>query len=334
MKVRRVSNSEDPGQKRLNRLKNLVDVETDTSQANKSDAGPASVSTAGGTVFSDPIRPGARPTSVREETPEVKTTSHGSGLLVLGLVIAVGILAAVIWQVGGSVNILWNPAGLLIVLGGTFAATLLSFRPAQVWMLLRVGDILFHRDMDAQAEVDDLMFVVRTHFKSGAREAEKKLDGMSNHFLKLGLQMAIDGTPVEDMVHALNWRLQKLQERDFADARLFRTMALFAPAFGMFGTVAGLIGMLQDLGSRDLELIGANMAVALVTTFYGLFLGYLVFRPLAIRVEQNSERRIARLNVLVQGVLLFRLGRRPATIEDSVKTLLDSYQHAQRGPRD
>lgn len=249
-------------------------------------------------------------------------------LVILGLLIGAGLVALVSSQVSGGAGYLWNPVGLLIVLGGTAAATLIAFRPAQLRMVAQAVPILFRDDPSVQPELDRLMRVIRAYYRNDIRKAEREVEYVVDDFLRVGLQLALDNTPLDDILHTLNWRIQKLIEKETADARLFRTLAMFTPAFGMLGTLVGLIGMLEQLGTRDLGLIGAGMAVALVTTLYGLFFAYLVFRPIAIRIEQRTQHRVAMLNVMMQGVVLFRLGRPPAVIKDSLDTLMASYHDA------
>ncbi len=255
-------------------------------------------------------------------------TSKANILVFVGLISALILLVVVSITVGKSSYTLWNPNGLFIVVGGTIVSMLIAFRAPQLHMLLCIPSILFWKNINTEREMAQMLKVIHAHSRHGVREAEKERKKLSNDFVSLGVQLVLDGIPFDDLVHALSWRLQKLHERDFADAHFFRTLALFSQAFGMFGTVLGLIAMLQELWTYDLKLIGQSMAVALVTTFYGLCLGYIVFRPLAIRVEQNSVRKIAQLNVLMQGILMFSLGRGYGTIEEAMRSLLEGYQSA------
>lgn len=107
---------------------------------------------------------------------------------------------------------------------------------------------------------------------------------------------------------------------------MFRMLASFSPAFGMLGTLVGLIGMLGSLGSGDLNMIGRNMSIALITTVYGLMLANMAFKPIAIKLEQRTAQRVAMMNVLLEGVILMRMGRGPATIADQMQTLVKTYR--------
>src|SRR5690606_40720822 len=117
-------------------------------------------------------------------------------------------------------------------------------------------------------------------------------------FLRTGVQLMIDMTPEQDILDFMNWRITRLQAREHAEAQLFRVMSSFAPAFGMIGTLVGLINMMQHLGDGNMASIGQQLAVALITTFYGILLANLIFKPVAVKLERRTEqdRKSTRLN--------------------------------------
>lgn len=110
----------------------------------------------------------------------------------------------------------------------------------------------------------------------------------------------------------------KIRER--AEAQIYRTMAVFAPAFGMLGTLVGLVNMLQGMGDSNMAKIGADMAFALLTTLYGVALANLFFKPIAIKFERRTERRVQLMNMIREGVLLIAKGRSPAYIREYLTT--------------
>merc|ERR1712098_693853 len=100
----------------------------------------------------------------------------------------------------------------------------------------------------------------------------------------------------------LRWRIARLKAREHAEAQIFRTMATYAPAFGMIGTLVGLVNMLEVMDAGDLEVIGPRMAVALLTTFYGILLANLVFKPIAVKLERRTEERLITMNIVLEGI--------------------------------
>ncbi len=244
---------------------------------------------------------------------------------VVGLLGVVSVALLVVFS-SGQIGYFWNPMGMGIVLGGTVAATLIAFRGSQLGAMITAFGALFQRERAIDEDIARIIDIARVYHGSDIQAAEKAIAKLDNPFLRLGLQFAVDGTPTDDIMHILSWRIQKLSEREAAEAKLFRMLAAFAPAFGMLGTLVGLIGMLGGLGSGDLELIGRDMSVALITTVYGLMLANMVFKPIAIRMEQRTARRVQMMNVLLEGVILLRLGRGPTVIGDQMRTLIETYR--------
>jgi len=243
-----------------------------------------------------------------------------------GLSGAAALLLFVWGEAGDTAAYYWDPASMAIVLGGTLTATIMSYRTGQLWTALRSLGALFHDEPPIEPDIQRLVGVARLLQQHQVQRAEQAIAEIDNPFLRLGLQLALDGTPVDEIQHMLGFRIDKLIERETADTRLFRTMAEFAPAFGMFGTLIGLVGMLSELGAGDLLSIGRNMAVALVTTVYGVVLSNLIFKPVANKLEQRMVQRVAMLNVLLDGILLVRLGRNAGTVEEALGTLVRHVQ--------
>lgn len=129
----------------------------------------------------------------------------------------------------------------------------------------------------------------------------------------------------------LTWRIERVVEKETSETKLFRTMAEFAPAFGLLATLVGLVGMMAELGSGDVGLVGEKMAVGMIGTVYGVILSNLVFKPIANKLEQRMLLRASMMNVLLDGVLLMRLGRNASTIEDALHTLVRTHSDEIRG---
>lgn len=252
----------------------------------------------------------------------LRTLGGMFGTIGLGIAGAGGLIWLIVLSADGNAQQYWNPLGLLIVLGGTLAATFVAFKGRHVLSMVSALRALFEPDLDIRKELEAIITVATLMGQAKVRAAEAAIRETSNNFVKLGLQLAVDGAEVDDIMHVLAWRMQKLSEREKAQAKLFRTLANFAPAFGMLGTLVGLVNMLTELGSGDLELIGRGLSIALITTVYGVVLANLVFRPIAIRLEQRTIHRIALMSVLQDGIILVRLGRSPSMVRDTLDTMM------------
>ncbi|MBK1691529.1 motility protein A [Ectothiorhodospira mobilis] len=240
-----------------------------------------------------------------------------------GMVLLVSIIAFTSQDLGAFLNL----PGLGIVLGGTLAATLMSYPLNEVlrvfrvfWLVLR-NEHYFYRD-----DLNEIVEVSRLWFSGELAAADDRIEAIRNPFLRAGVQLVIDGTPLEDIDDFLQWRMVQLRRRENAEAQMFRSMALYAPAFGMLGTLVGLINMLLATRTDDFVTIAANLGVALITTFYGLILANLVFRPIAIKLERRTAERMILMNMVRQGVTLMRKGRSPAHIRETLRAFMAQHK--------
>ncbi|MGA7802765.1 MAG: MotA/TolQ/ExbB proton channel family protein [Gammaproteobacteria bacterium] len=224
---------------------------------------------------------------------------------------------------------LFNLGGLLIVVGGTLAATVVS---RSVRDLLRVAKSLKTLMDDGESTVDpemaQLLEVAYWHRLGQVRAAEQAVEQVRSPFLRTGARLVIDREPVEDIVKVMQWRIAGMRTKEQGDAQILRTMATFAPAFGMLGTLFGLIQILGNLGQVDLGQIGAAMSFALTTTLYGLVLANMVFKPLAIKMERRLQHRIMMMNVMLEGVVLLYQRRHPAIIKETLTACMRQQQES------
>lgn len=245
---------------------------------------------------------------------------------ILGLFLGVGML---VWAIlsGGSLQMFWDLPSLFIVLGGTLAATMVSHPIEQlrnVFGLLRVAFAGGPRTPD---EVIPLL----VHFAEKARREgllamEEEASQLGDPFLRKGIQLVVDGVDPDLVREVLEIEINFLEERHAAGRRIFQTAGNFAPAFGMLGTVIGLIKMLVDL--TDAESIGSGMALALITTLYGAVLANVVFLPIANKLQVKSEQEVLMMQVMVQGILSIQAGENPRIVEEKLQAFLSKSELA------
>lgn len=239
----------------------------------------------------------------------------------IGVVGAIGLLVFVIFH-EGSDSRFFDPTGVVIVFGGTVVAGFLAFRLSEIANALSAAATMFREDHVLDRDLADLVAFARATSRHSIADAEARLKAMRSPFLKIGLQMCLDGASTDDILNVMNWRVQKFAEQEGLPARFYRTLAGFAPAFGLLATLTGLIGMMAKLGTSDVRAVGASMAIALLATFYGLILANLIFKPIAIKLETRTQRRIQMLNVMLAGIVLLRVGKSPTMIQDSLDAML------------
>lgn len=222
----------------------------------------------------------------------------------------------------------FNLTGLLIVVGGSVAALLASYPVKEIKRAGKMAKALLDEaPIDEVQEVEEIVQFARLWSRNDIRAMEKRLEATPNKFLYTGIQMLIAKVPLTDVTSTLGWRIKRLKVREQADARVFHSLASFAPAFGMLGTLIGLVNMMLVMESKSTEALGFNWAVALVTTFYGLLLANLVFKPVATKLERRTEKRLLLMTMVLEGINLMGMRRGPAFIRENLLSFITQYDN-------
>jgi len=239
---------------------------------------------------------------------------------ILGIVMGIGFIAWGILADGQLMDYL-DFASVMIVMGGTVAATLVAYPMTKVLEAIKIASIGFSNKEEEPAKIiETIISLANTARKEGLLALEEAAEQISDDFLKKGVILIVDGTDPELVRNLLETELAFIEERHGEGQGILEAMGAYAPAFGMVGTLIGLINMLKKLD--DPSAIGPSMAVALVTTFYGSFLANLVFLPLANKLKLRSREEILRKEIMVEGLLSIQAGENPRIIEEKVKAFL------------
>lgn len=215
-----------------------------------------------------------------------------------------------------------NVPGLILVVGGTAAALLLSHSRDDVrHALRRIRQQARASTLDTTADEHRLLQVANLFRNGRLRQAEQVLEEIDHPLLQQGVQWVLDRTPRDELHKLLSWHIQSQCQQMVNDARILRQMAGFAPALGMLGTLLGLIQMLYGLGDQTLGQMGQSMAFAVTTTLYGLVMANLLLKPLAIKVEKRVEVDYQKLYVLKEAILMLWDRQHPVLIQESLATL-------------
>jgi chemotaxis protein MotA len=245
----------------------------------------------------------------------------------IGILASIVLLGVVLFFSAENPRQFIDLPGLGIVLIGTLAATFISYPLKEVMRIFGlIGTVMRNEHMYAQKDIEELVSMSRIWMSGDIQKVEKALEKVSNPVLKTGVQLIIDMTPEQDIIDLLQWRISKLRAKEHAEAQLFRTMASYAPAFGMIGTLIGLVNLMFMLGDGDMTAIGQQMSLALMTTFYGILLANLVFKPIAVKLERRTEERVALMNMVMQGLSMMSQKRRPAFMRETLKTFMADYE--------
>jgi chemotaxis protein MotA len=220
-------------------------------------------------------------------------------------------------------NYLLNFPGLVIVVGGTFLTTILSQSLEKVQHLFRrIPEIVRESPIEGWEESETLLQLCNWYRRGNIRVAERMVDSLNEPVFRYGAELILDRNGRNDITRLLRWKIATLREAKAAEIQIVRTMGAFAPAFGMLGTLFGLVKMLYGLGDSGLAEIGSTMGFAMTTTVYGLIIANLIFKPLAIRMERSARYHSAWLNVQFEAILMVYDKQNPTMIREYLEGFL------------
>ena len=244
---------------------------------------------------------------------------------VIGIVLGAGLLAGAI-MLKTSILTFFDAASVAIVLGGTAAAALISFPLNQVIkILVVVRKVFFTKPVNPASYVGTIVRLAEVARRDGILSLESQLsEGDHDEFLARGLRMAIDGQDPSVIEAALEQEVETIAERHANGKALFDNIGKYAPAFGMIGTLIGLVIMLQQM--EDASKLGPAMAVALITTFYGALIANLFALPIADKLALRSSQEIAAKLLVIRGVMSIQAGDNPRIVQQKLLAFLDVRQ--------
>ncbi len=246
----------------------------------------------------------------------------------LGIVFSLILISFIVFYAANNPLTFLNIPGLTIVILGTIAAAFLSYPLRDIKQGMRsVKMIFYYESLNPQKEADEITAVAKMWFQRDSIAIENVIDSIHNPYLKTSFQLIVDKTPVDDILALLKWRIARLRAKEKAESNIFYSLAAYAPAFGMLGTLVGLINMLQIIELKDISSITSNMAVALITTFYGLLFANLIFNPIAVKLERRTEQRIMIMSMVMEGITLIAERRSPSFIRETLNAFMASYDN-------
>jgi len=210
---------------------------------------------------------------------------------------------------------------MLATLGGTIAATFINFPLRNVFSLVAViKKTLLNRLPTPRETIASLVKYAEKARREGMLALEDDSETEPNEFLRKGLRLAVDGTDPQLLRRVLENDVAALEARHQLGQNILLAMGTYAPAFGMIGTLIGLVQMLSTLDSP--ESIGSGMALALLTTFYGAFAANVFFLPMAGKLKTMSQEEIMLRELIIEGIMAIQSGDNPRIVEEKLKAFL------------
>jgi len=242
-----------------------------------------------------------------------------------GIIVFLGFVFGAIYVGGGGINAFKpfiNLEAFLIVMGGTFCAILVNYPLSAV---IKVGNVLKQvltsKGEDTSRLISTFVLLSQKAKREGFLALEADVKAVDNDFLRRGVQLVIDGADHEFIRNMLETEIDFIRERHKVGREIFNALGTYAPAFGIIGTVLGMIMMLSSI--EDVAQVPKLMAIALSAAFYGLGAGYWLFLPMAGKLKHRSEEELFVKEIIIRGVLLLQSGSTPSVVEANLKAYLE-----------
>lgn len=251
------------------------------------------------------------------------------GIIMSVVLIGYGIMAGVGPKQLGN---FWDFNSVLIVVGGTIAAVVSSYPVKTLKQIPKHFKIMMNGKKYNPIEfIDTLVEFAQIARKNGLLALEEKANEQTDPFFKQSIMLIVDATDPDKVREMLNNDLDYLSERHEEAVGLYEKASAVAPAFGMIGTLIGLINMLKglDLGGGDASSLGQGMSVALITTFYGCLLAHVLFSPIAKKLKIRNDEEYLCKQIIIEGVLSIQSGENPKFLKEKLISYLSQKQREQ-----
>jgi chemotaxis protein MotA len=231
------------------------------------------------------------------------------------------LLVAITIVMSGHIAIFIDIPSAILVFGGTLAATLINFPLRDVLSVANtVKNAFIQRVAPHEELIQKLVEFATIARREGILALENHASRVEDEFLRRGLQLVVDGTSPELIKDILTTELAFMEDRHALGQSILAAMANFAPAFGMIGTLLGLVAMLAELD--DPSKIGIGMAIALITTLYGAVLANLIFLPCLGKLKVRTAAELLEKEIIIEGILSIQSGDSPRLVEEKLKAFV------------
>ncbi|MCI7766939.1 MAG: motility protein A [Oscillospiraceae bacterium] len=244
---------------------------------------------------------------------------------IIGFVIAVGMTVFGMVS-GGEIAWFWDAPSVAIVLGGTLGAVIANYPMST---LKNMGKLLklaiLSPKYDPESYIEQMVDYCKTARQKGILALEEQANACTDTFMKSALMLIVDANDSDKVKSMLDDSINFLCDRHDQNIAIFNRAAGVAPAFGMVGTLCGLIGMLKRMDPTDpnsAASLGSSMATALVTTFYGSLLAHVLFTPIGNQLQYLHNSEVLCLQIIEEGTLAIISGANPRYVEEKLRMML------------
>ena len=225
----------------------------------------------------------------------------------------------------GDLGMYIDAPSIFVVFGGVLGSTVASYPLNTLKGIVGVVVNAFKaKKVDLNEDVEMIINIANVARREGILALEETISNANDPFLRKGIMLIIDGSDPELVRSIMETELSFIKERHGSGQAVLLQMAAYSPAFGMIGTLIGLINMLNELD--DMAALGPNMSVALITTFYGVILANLFFTPMAKKLKVMSDEEYLRKELVLEGILSIQDGENPRIIREKLNAFLSNSQ--------
>ena len=241
---------------------------------------------------------------------------------IVGIILGIGSILGGILLMTPDLGMFGSVSSFAIVFGGMIASVSVAFPLQEVMKLGAAMGAVFKGSKEKLGDEVDGAVEVSETARKGVADLESKVSSIDNPFFRDGVQMVIDGMAVEEVTDILTTRIDYRESRERTQADLFKNMGVMSPAWGMIGTLIGLVVMLSGFGEGGTDTLGAGMSAALITTFYGAVFANLFFLPMSAKILTRVAFHSTQQSLYLEAVRLIHQKKHPLIVREKLNSYI------------
>jgi len=241
---------------------------------------------------------------------------------IIGIILGIGSILGGILLMTPDLGMFGSVSSFAIVFGGMIASVSVAFPLQEVMKLGAAMGAVFKGSKEKLGDEVDGAVEVSETARKGVADLESKVSSIDNPFFRDGVQMVIDGMAIEELTDILTTRIDYRESRERTQADLFKNMGVMSPAWGMIGTLIGLVVMLSGFGEGGTDTLGAGMSAALITTFYGAVFANLFFLPMSAKILTRVAFHSTQQSLYLEAVRLIHQKKHPIIVREKLNSYI------------
>jgi chemotaxis protein MotA len=249
---------------------------------------------------------------------------------IIGLIMGFGAIIGGQLLEGGHVSAIMQPTAAIIVLGGSFGASFISFPLSTIIQAVKDSKkVLFNSSLNNETVIKDMINYAAKARRNGLISLEQEAQSIKDPFTKKGISLVVDGIDPQKLEETLDTEVEAYEEHAKGSAEFFEAAGGYAPTIGIIGAVLGLIHVMNNLA--DTSKLGEGIAVAFVATIYGLMTANIVCLPFASKLKIRLKEELMQKRMIIEGLTSIQNGENPHFIEQKLRAFLAFSEDEKKG---